>query len=81
MSAISVSEPRTYLLVFFGHELEMAGAWVQGRRDFDGAVEWLASCIGVVRLITSVWPLPEIADAFRELPEIPGSTKTLMRQN
>ena len=43
MSAISVSEPRMYLLVFLGHELEMAGARVQGRRDFDGAVEWLAA--------------------------------------
>ena len=79
--AIHASEPRIYLFVFFWRELGMVGARVYGREDFDGAVEWLASGIGAERLITSVRPLPEFADAFHELSEIPGSMKTLIRQN
>ena len=38
MFAVFASEPRIYLSVFFGRELEMVGARVYGRRDFDGAV-------------------------------------------
>ena len=67
--------------MFFGRELEMVGARVYGRRDFDGAVGRLASGIDVGLLITSVQPMLEIADALQELPEIPGSMKTLIGQN
>ncbi|MCY4137403.1 MAG: hypothetical protein OXF56_03940 [Rhodobacteraceae bacterium] len=81
MFAVFTSEPRIYLSVFFGRELEMVGARVYGRRDFDGAVGRLASGIDVGLLITSVQPMLEIADALQELPEIPGSMKTLIGQN
>lgn len=81
MFAMHVGKPRIYLFVFFCRELELAGARVHERWDFDGAVERLASGIGAERLITSVRPLSVIAGAFHELSEIPGSMKTLIRRN
>ncbi len=81
MFAVFASEPRIYLSVFFACELEMVGARVYGRRDFDGAVGRLASGIDVGLSITSVQPMSDIADALQELPEIPGSMKTLIRRN
>ncbi len=81
MFASFAGEPPIYLFGFFERELEKVDARVYGWRDFDGAVEWLASGIAVELLITSVRPLLGIADAFHELPEIPGLMKTLIRQN
>ena len=81
MVAIHASKPRIDLFAFFWRELEMVGARVYERADFDRAIGWLATGIGAERLITGVRPLPEISDAFRELSEFPGSMKTLIRLN
>ena len=81
MVAIHATKPQVDLFAFFWRELEMVGARVYERADFDRAIDWLADGIGAERLITSVRPLAEIADAFRDLTEVPGSMKTLIKLN
>ena len=81
MVVIHASKPRIDLFALFWRELEMVGARVYERADFDRAIGWLATGIGAERLITGVRPSSEISDAFRELSEFPGSMKTLIRLN
>lgn len=80
MVAIHAQKPQVDMFRFFWRELELIGARVYEREDFDDALAMLASGeIDAARLITDVRPLEDIAAAFAELDSNPVAMKTLLK--
>lgn len=80
MVAIHAQKPQVDMFRFFWRELELIGARVYERADFDDALAMLASGgIEAARLITDVRPLEDIAAAFAELDSNPIAMKTLLK--
>lgn len=60
--------PKVDLFRFFWRELRLIGARVYEREDFEAAVRWVGgNAAAADRLISEVYPLDRLADAFRHL--------------
>lgn len=80
MVAIHASKPTVDLFQFFWRELEMIGARVYHRADYDQAMQLLAE--GVVdcdSFITDVQPLDDIQAAFEALTKNPNAMKSMIQ--
>tara|TARA_R110002096_G_scaffold86319_1_gene198702 strand:+ start:5486 stop:6520 length:1035 start_codon:yes stop_codon:yes gene_type:complete len=80
MVAIHASKPTVDLFQFFWRELEMIGARVYYREDYDQAMRLLAE--GVVdcdSFITDVRPLGDIQSAFEALTKNPNAMKSMIQ--
>ncbi len=80
MVAIHATKPQIDLFQFFWRELEMQGARVYHREDYDQAMQLLAE--GVVdcdSFITDVQPLDDIQAAFEALTKNPNAMKSMIQ--
>lgn len=80
MVAIHATKPTIDLFQFFWRELEMLGARVYHREDYDQAMKLLAE--GVVdcdSFITDVQPLADIQAAFEALTKNPNAMKSMIQ--
>lgn len=80
MVAIHATKPQIDLFKFFWRELDMLGARVYHKQDFDTAMELLDQ--GVVdcdSFITDIKPLDEIQSAFEALTSNPNAMKTMIK--
>jgi 2-desacetyl-2-hydroxyethyl bacteriochlorophyllide A dehydrogenase len=60
--------PKVDLFRFFWRELRLIGARVYEREDFEAAIHWAAANPDPLRrLVSAVYPLDRLADAFRRL--------------
>lgn len=79
MVAIHSQKPEIDLFQFFWKELELVGARVYETKDFDQAIELIASGkIGIDAFISSVSPLTDIDAAFAGIDNKPEGMKTLI---
>jgi 2-desacetyl-2-hydroxyethyl bacteriochlorophyllide A dehydrogenase len=80
MVAIHAAKPQIDLFQFFWRELEMIGARVYHRADYDQAMQLLAD--GVVdceSFITDIQPLDAIQSAFEALTTNPNAMKSMIQ--
>lgn len=79
MVAIHTAKPQVDMFRLFATELEIIGARVYEARDFDTAIDLLASgAIDCERMITGVSDLADIGKAFADLDGNPNAMKTLV---
>lgn len=80
MVAINNKKPPVDLFQFFWRELEMLGARVYEREDYDRAIDLLATgALDVTPLITDIRGLEQIEQAFIGLEGNSNAMKTLIR--
>ncbi len=80
MVAIHATKPTVDLFKFFWRELEMLGARVYVKEDYEQAMKLLAE--GVVdcdSFITDIQPLDDIQGAFEALTSNPNAMKSMIR--
>jgi (R,R)-butanediol dehydrogenase / meso-butanediol dehydrogenase / diacetyl reductase len=78
MVAIHTQPREVNLHRFFWRELEMVGARLYERRDFEAAIDHIATGrVAAAELITSVFPLTQAPDAFAALAQ-GGAMKILI---
>ena len=80
MVAIHASKPTIDLFQFFWRELEMVGARVYVKADYEKAMQLLAE--GVVdcdSFITDVQSLDQIQTAFETLTSSPNAMKSMIK--
>jgi 2-desacetyl-2-hydroxyethyl bacteriochlorophyllide A dehydrogenase len=80
MVAIHATKPQVDLFKFFWRELDMLGARVYHKDDYESAMQLLAN--GVVdcsSFITDIQPLDQIEGAFKALTENPNAMKSMIR--
>ncbi len=80
MVAIHATKPQIDLFRFFWRELELSGARVYHKKDYDEAMRLLAE--GVVdckSFITDIQPLDAIQGAFEALTSNPNAMKSMIR--
>jgi 2-desacetyl-2-hydroxyethyl bacteriochlorophyllide A dehydrogenase len=77
--AIFAEAPPVRLFDFFWKELQMLGARVYEREDYDRAIELVASgALPLDRLVTAVEPLERLPALFEELKQSPRGMKFLI---
>jgi 2-desacetyl-2-hydroxyethyl bacteriochlorophyllide A dehydrogenase len=80
MVAIHATKPQIDLFKFFWRELDMMGARVYHKQDYDTAMQLLAQ--GVVdcdSFITDIQPLDDIQSAFHALTTNPNAMKSMIK--
>ena len=82
MVAIHSTQPPIDLFQFFWKELELLGARVYEAKDFDWAIELIASGqIDLKPFISSISPLSDIGSAFANMDGNPQGMKALVECN
>lgn len=80
MVAIHATKPKIDLFKFFWRELEMIGARVYLKEDYDEAMKLLADgVVDCASFITDIKSLNEIQDAFEALTTNPNAMKSMIR--
>ncbi|MEP3279961.1 MAG: alcohol dehydrogenase catalytic domain-containing protein [Stappiaceae bacterium] len=80
MVAIHATKPQIDLFQFFWRELEMVGARVYHKQDYDEAMTLLADgLVDCGSFITDIKPLEEIQGAFETLTSNPNAMKSMIR--
>lgn len=79
MVAIYAGKAEVDLYRFFASEIELLGARVYDREDYENAIRLVASGgIDAESFVTDIQPLPNIAAAFHDLVDNPRGLKTLI---
>ncbi len=80
MVAIHATKPNVDLFQFFWRELELIGARVYRKEDYDEAMQLLsASVVDCDSFITDIKPLEDIQSAFQMLTANPNAMKTMIK--
>lgn len=80
MVAIHATKPQVDLFQFFWRELEMIGARVYLKDDYDEAMKLLAEgVVDCASFITDIRPLDEIQGAFDALTQNPNAMKSMIK--
>lgn len=80
MVAIHASKPQVDMFQFFWRELELFGARVYHREDYDEAMRLLAEgVVDCASFITDIQPLEAIQGAFEDLTGNPRAMKSMIR--
>ena len=80
MVAIHTSKPKVNMFAFFWRELELLGARVYAAEDFEEAIRLVSQdVIDCEKMITDVWDLERIGEAFAALNGNPHAMKSLIK--
>ena len=80
MVAIHASKPQIDLFKFFWRELDMLGARVYQKQDYDRAMQLLAEgVVDCASFITDIQPLDAMQTAFESLTTNPNAMKSMIR--
>lgn len=80
MVAIHTRKPEVDLFRFFWRELQLVGVRVYEPEDFDRAIALLAEgAIDCAAMITDIYPIEQVGEAFAALDGNPSAMKTLIR--
>ena len=80
MVAIHTSKPEVDMFRFFWRELELLGARVYAAEDFEEAIRLVSQgVIDCEKMLTDVWELERIGEAFEALSDNPHAMKSLVK--
>lgn len=82
MVAIHAKKPEIDLFKFFWRELEMVGARVYVKADYEAAMQLLAEgVVDCASFITDIQPIDQIQSAFEALTSNPNAMKSMIQMN